>query len=87
MTALEKAVLSASGDTRGPCKRKQRIPPSAEALAEAEQIRARVTGLAVTDEAGPVVDFAAYAAASRPILAGDLDNGGPVDIDRAAADS
>jgi transposase len=39
VVALEKAVLTASGDLRGPCRRKQRIPPSADALAEAEQVR------------------------------------------------
>jgi transposase len=83
VVALEKAVLTASGDLRGPCRRKQRIPPSADALAEAEQVRARLAGHPVPGETGPVVDFAAYAAASRPIRAGDLDS----DDGQAAADS
>jgi transposase len=84
VVALEKAVLAATGDMRGPCRHKQRIPPSADALAEAEQVRAKVAGRPAPDEIGPVIDFATYAAASRPIRAGDLAD----DIDgQAAADS
>jgi transposase len=80
--ALEKAVLAATSDDRGPCRRKRRIPPSPQALAEAEQVRARLAGQAPPgrpgDGIGGVVDFAAYAAASRPLgpAAARADSGG-----------
>jgi transposase len=67
VAALEKAVLEAAGDNRAPCRRKRRIPPSDQALAEADRARAALAGRPVPDEDEPVVDFAAYAAASRPI--------------------
>lgn len=58
VTALEKAVL-ASFSAAAPCKRKQRRPPSAAALAEAARLRGAP---------GPaervVIDLAAYAAAA-----------------------
>ena len=73
VAALETAVLAASGDQRAPCRRKQRIPPSAEARAEADRARARLAGqpLPADTATGAVVDFAAYAAASRPLTARD----------------
>ena len=67
VAALEKAVLAASSDTSAPHRRKQRIPPSAQARAEADRVRAALTGAPPPSEAGPVVDFAAYAAAARPL--------------------
>ena len=69
VAALEKAVLAASGDQRAPCRRKQSIPPSVQARAEAERVRARLAGQPLpTDIAtGAVIDFATYAAASRPL--------------------
>jgi transposase len=75
VAALEKTVLAAASDQRAPCRRKKRIPPSPEALAEAGRIRARLSGqpLAATGgagEGGPVVDFTAYAAAARPLTSG-----------------
>lgn len=68
VTALERAVLASASDQRAPCRRKKRIPPSAEALAEAERARARLRGELgeepmtagtgqITEQ---VVDFAAY---------------------------
>lgn len=70
VTALEKAVLAATGDNRAPCRRKKRIPPSEQALAEADRVRATLAGHPV-DDGDPIVDFAAYqanyAAASSPI--------------------
>jgi transposase len=75
VAALEKAVLASAGDTGAPCRRKQRIPPSAEALAEAGQIRARLAGHPAPGQTGPVIDFAAYAAASRPLGPGDRTGG------------
>jgi transposase len=61
VAALEKAVL-ASFSAAPPCKRKQRRPPSAAALAEAAQLRGA---------SGPadrvVIDLAAYAAAATQL--------------------
>ena len=74
VAALEKAVLAASGDLRAPCRRKQRIPLSTEARAEAERVRARLAGQPLptdTHAAGAVIDFATYAAASRPLTTAD----------------
>jgi transposase len=67
VAALEKAVLAASADTSPACRRKKRIPPSEQALAEARRVQATLGGHRAVDELEPVVDFAAYAAASRPI--------------------
>ena len=68
VAALEKAVLAASADTSAPCRRKKRIPPSERALAEARRIRGVLGGgRDVDDGPDPVMDFAAYAAAARPI--------------------
>ena len=61
VTALEKKVLAARGQEGRPCHRKERRPPSAEAMAEAAAIRGQA-GPAV-----PVTDFAAWAAAARPL--------------------
>jgi transposase len=63
VTALQTAVLGAFTD-RGPCRRKDRQPPSPAASAEADRIRRARAGL---DTAPVVVDFAAYAAAARPL--------------------
>ena len=61
VAALEDKVLAARGDNRGPCRRKERRPPSAAALAEAAALRGEpASGAAVTD-------FAAWAAAARPL--------------------
>ena len=57
---------------RGPCRRKDRHPPSAAALAEADRIRAAHNG---HDTGAVVLDFAAYAAAARPLCA-DATGGG-----------
>jgi len=38
VTTPEKAVLASAGDTASPCRREKRIPPSAQALAKADQI-------------------------------------------------
>ncbi len=61
VTALETKVLAARGASAGPCHRKARRPPSAAALAEAAAIRGQAPGGA------PVTDFAAWAAAARPL--------------------
>jgi transposase len=86
VTALEKAVLASAGDTAAPCRRKKRIPPSQQALAEADRIRSALTGQPMAaghaGDQAPVVDFSAYASASRPL--------GPVEApvtDQAASDS
>ena len=64
VAAPEDKVLAARGDNRGPCRRKERRPPSAAALAEAAAIRGEpAAGAAVTD-------FAAWAAAARPLRPG-----------------
>jgi transposase len=71
VTALEKAVLAATGDDRAPCRRKKRVPPSPQALAEAARIRAVQDGPADPDSGGDgrasVTDFAAYAQAAREL--------------------
>jgi transposase len=61
VTALEKKVLAARGQAGRPCNRKERRPPSAAAMAAADAIRG-ASGPAV-----PVTDFAAWAAAARPL--------------------
>jgi transposase len=65
VAALEKVVLANFAD-RPPCRRKHRRPPSAQALAEADRIRATAQG---ADGQQVVADFARYAAGSRPIRA------------------
>jgi transposase len=64
VTALTKAVLAGFSDQQ-PCRPKTRKPPSQDALAEAERIRAGRSGIGETDDV--VVDFASYVAALRPI--------------------
>jgi hypothetical protein len=61
VTALEKKVLAARGQEGRPCHRKERRPPSAEAMAEAAAIRGQ------SGPAALVTDFAAWAAAARPL--------------------
>jgi hypothetical protein len=65
VTALEKKVLAARGQAGRPHRRKERIPPSAAGLAEAAAIRGQ------SGPTGPVTDFAAWAAAARPLRPGD----------------
>ncbi|MEU6722031.1 hypothetical protein ABZ897_62265 [Nonomuraea sp. NPDC046802] len=63
VAALEAKVLAARGElVGGPCRRKARRPASAAARAEADRLAGRNVG-----EQAPVVDFAAYAAAARPL--------------------
>lgn len=62
VAALEKAVLAGFSD-RAACRGKTRRPPTPAALAEAEAIR----GEHGAGQADTVVDFAAYAAAVRPL--------------------
>jgi hypothetical protein len=64
VTALEKKVLAARGQEGRPCHRKERRPPSPDALAEAAAIRGQA------GPASPVTDFAAWAAAARPLRPG-----------------
>jgi hypothetical protein len=63
VAALEKVVLANFAD-QPPCRRKHRRPPSPAALAEADHIRRARTGVAGEQV---VLDFAAYAAAARPL--------------------
>jgi hypothetical protein len=63
VTALQRAVLANFAD-RGPCRRKDRRPPSAAALAEADRIRRRANVLGGEQV---VLDFTAYAAGARPL--------------------
>jgi len=65
VTALENKVLAARGAGTAPCRRKERRPPSAAALAEAAALRGDPAGAAA-----PVTDFAAWAAAARPLHPG-----------------
>lgn len=68
VAALEKAVLAGFSD-RAACRSKTRRPPSPAALSEAKAIRGE-------PEAGqPVADFAAYAAAVRPLTGGPSSTG------------
>jgi len=66
VAALEDKVLAARGAAAGgPCRRKERRPPSAAARAEAAAIRGEPAA------AGAIVtDFAAWAAAARPLRPG-----------------
>jgi hypothetical protein len=61
VTALENKVMAARGQAGRPCRRKERRPPSAAAMAEAAAIRGE------PGPAAPVTDFAAWAAAARPL--------------------
>jgi transposase len=61
VAALERAVLAGFTD-RAACRAKTRRPPSPAARAEAARLRGEPTG-----DPAPVLDFAAYAAAVRPI--------------------
>jgi hypothetical protein len=63
VAALTRVVLANFSD-RAPCHRKHRRPPSPEALAEADRIRRRTSG---QDGEQVVVDFDAYARATRPL--------------------
>jgi transposase len=63
VTELTRVVLATFTD-RAPCRRKTRRPPSDEALAEAARIRA---DRAASADDQVVVDFARYAAQTRPI--------------------
>jgi len=65
VTALENKVLAARGANAGPCRRKERRPPSAAALAGATALRGGTAGAGA-----PVTDFAAWAAAARPLHPG-----------------
>jgi transposase len=65
VAALEKKVLAARGQAGRPCHRKERRPPSPAALAEAAAIRGDAAGAGA-----PVTDFAAWAAAARPLRPG-----------------
>ena len=73
VTALTKVVLGNFSD-REPCRRKTRRPPSAEALAEAERLRRKRSGLG--DGEHVVIDFAGYVAQTRPISGADDDQAG-----------
>lgn len=66
VAAVEKVVLATFAD-RPPCRRKRRRPPTPEALAEAERIR-RGRGAVAGDQV--VLDFARYAADTRPLTTG-----------------
>ena len=72
VAALTKVVLANFSD-RDPCRRKTRRPPSPEALAEAERLRRRRSG--VSDGDHVVIDFAGYAAQTRPISGTDTEAG------------
>jgi hypothetical protein len=63
VAALHQVVMADVPD-RAACRRKDRRPPSAAAQAEADRIRATHTR---HDTDAVVVDFAAYAAATRPL--------------------
>jgi hypothetical protein len=60
VTALGKKVLAARGQAGRPCNRMERRPPPAAALAEAAAVRGQAAP-------APVTDFAAWAAAARPL--------------------
>ena len=64
VAALTKVVLAGFSD-REPCRAKTRRPPSMAALAEAERLRRARSGL--SDGEHVVIDFAGYAAQSRPL--------------------
>ena len=64
VTALTKVVLANFSD-RDPCRHKTRRPPSAAALAQAEQIRRDRSGLGEGEHV--VIDFAGYVEQTRPL--------------------
>jgi transposase len=64
VTALENKVMGERARAGRPCRRKERRPPSAAAMAEAAAIRGQAGAGA------PVTDFAAWAAAARPLRPG-----------------
>jgi len=64
VSALTKLVLGNFSD-RDPCRRKTRRPPSVEALAEAQRLRRKGSG--VSDGEHVVIDFAGYVEQTRPI--------------------
>jgi transposase len=70
--ALSKVVLGNFSD-RDPCRRKTRRPPSPEAQAEAERLRQQGSGPG--DGEHVVIDFAGYAAQTRPISGTDTETG------------
>ncbi|HYU85913.1 MAG TPA: hypothetical protein VEK80_14025, partial [Kribbellaceae bacterium] len=72
VTALTKLVLANFSD-RDPCRGKTRRPPSPEALAEAERLRRKGSG--PSDGEHVVIDFAGYAAQTRPISGTDTEAG------------
>jgi hypothetical protein len=72
VTALTKLVLGNFSD-RDPCWRKTRRLPSPEALAEAERLRHNRSGRNDGDQV--VIDFAGYAAQTRPISGTDTEAG------------
>ena len=65
VAALEDAVLKARGQAGRPCRRKERRPPSAEAMAEAARIRGEHASAGAT-----VTDFTAYAEGARILRPG-----------------
>ena len=73
VAALEAAVLAGFTD-RAACRGKTRRPPSAAARAEAARLRGDPAP-AGSDTGGQVLDFAAYAAAVRPITGPGTDTG------------
>lgn len=73
VTALTTVVLGNFSD-REPCRRKTRRPPSAQALAEAERLRRTASG--ISDGEHVVIDFAGYAAQTRPFSSTDDDQAG-----------
>lgn len=68
VSALTKVVLANFGD-RDRCRRKTRRPPSPAALAEAERLRRKQSGLGDGDHV--VIDFAGYVEQTRPISGTD----------------
>jgi hypothetical protein len=79
--ALEAKVLAARAHAAGggPCPRKTRRPPSPAARVEADRLRGQSA-----PEPAPVVDFAAYAAAARPLTsASSTGRAGDGDRDRS----
>jgi hypothetical protein len=71
--ALATVVLANFSD-RDPCRRKTRRPLSPAALAEADRLRRRGSGAG--DGEHVVIDFAGYAAQTRPISGADDDQAG-----------
>ena len=74
VAALTTVVLADFSD-RGPCRPKTRRPPSAQAVAEAERLRRKGSGLDAGDHV--IVDFAEFAAQMRPVGGRDPQPGDP----------